>query len=181
MTEQYTAYWNKRSGAMWVEPVDGGSVTKLATHVTDLLSAHDVLAREGFHSVPYGTRWRQIPSSDTWELAVRSNRTSLGDAPTNSPSTAHPGKETPMSAEDTIPVTRVYPLPDGEPVIYPHAEIDELDSNGDLRIVGTQANRGAPGFEYVVWREGSFYRAETRRDKRTEADETSIEVDRVDA
>ncbi|CPW66790.1 hypothetical protein [Mycobacteroides abscessus] len=85
-----------------------------------------------------------------------------------------------MSTESITSVTVVYPLPDGEPAIYPHCEIDELDSKGDLIIVGTQANRGAPGFEYAVWREGSFSRAETKRVTHTATDEASSELARFD-
>lgn len=61
-------------------------------------------------------------------------------------------------------VTVVYPLPSGEPVTYLNCEIDEVDNEGDLRIASVGADRSAAGFEYVVWRSGTFSRVETQRE-----------------
>lgn len=45
---QAIAYWNKVSGAVWVEFHDGSAAEALAEGVSDELSAYDALARGGF-------------------------------------------------------------------------------------------------------------------------------------
>lgn len=187
--DAFTAYWNKYTGAVWVEVEHDGSMIDVATEVFNKSVAYGVLVVNGFTvSKEVGllgfksTAWKRTREQGVSKIEVHLDRNTLaGISVANRSRIPHTTKEYPMSVEDIIPVTVVYPLPDGEPVSYPHCEIDELDSEGDLIIVGTQANRGAPGFEYVVWREGSFSRAETTRVKRTETDEAPIEVDRVDA
>ncbi|SHS43569.1 hypothetical protein [Mycobacteroides abscessus] len=156
MTAQYTAYWDGLSGDVWVEPADGGAAQSLDFRITDKDSACRVLDDKGFLLANGGNlleaKWQRTSWMGRWKLAVRSSRTSLDDAPADSPSTAQLRKE-----------TIVYPSPRGEPVTYRDCEIDELDSDGNLRIVGTSGNFDRDGFEYVVWPSGTFIRAETKR------------------
>ncbi|MBE5464952.1 MULTISPECIES: hypothetical protein [Mycobacteroides] len=158
MTTQYTAYWDRLSGDVWVKPVDGGAAEALDFRVTNKNSACRVLDDKGFLLADGGhlleAKWQRTSWMGRWKLAVRSSRTSLGDAPATSPSTAELRTE-----------TIVYPSPRGEPVTYRGCEIDELDSDGNLRIVGTSENFGRAGFEYIVWPSGTFIRAETKRNK----------------
>ncbi len=74
-----------------------------------------------------------------------------------------------MDSENIRTITDVYPLPVGEAVTYENCAIDELDNEGNLRIVAVRADRddsdeNLVGLEYAVWVSGTFLRAETRRE-----------------
>lgn len=80
-----------------------------------------------------------------------------------------------MSDTDLITVTVVYPRTGAETVRYPHCEIDEVDSDGRLRIAAVETEEDVRGFEYVVWEPGTFTRAETLREPAfAEGDDTPV-------
>lgn len=190
---QYTAFWNRFSGDLWVEVERDGSIIDLAPEIFSKSVAYGVLVVNGFTITRkvglFGfksTAWKRTPEQGISKLEVCLDRTTLaGISAANNSRVPHATKEYPMSeeditSEDTTSVTVVYPLPVGEPVTYPDCEIDELDSDGNLRIVRSHVNPDAEGFQYVVWRDRSFIRAETKREKRSETAEASIEVTRSD-
>ncbi|SIM25062.1 Uncharacterised protein [Mycobacteroides abscessus subsp. abscessus] len=186
--DAFIAYWNRYSGAVWVEPESGGSTIHLGTEIFSKSVACGALVVNGFTIAKkvglFGfksTAWKRTQEQGISKLEVCLDRTTLaGVSVANHSRVPHATKEYPMSEEDTTSVTVVYPLPVGEPVTYPDCEIDELDSDGNLRIVRSRVNPDAEGFQYVVWRDGSFSRAETTREKRSETAEASIEVTRAD-
>lgn len=186
--DAFIAYWNRYSGAVWVEPEYGGSAIELATQTFNKSVAYGALVVNGFTIAKkvglFGfksTAWKRTREPGISKIEVHLDRTTLADLSvaerSNIPNTT---KEHSMSTEAIASVTVVYPLPVGEPVTYPDCEIDELDSDGNLRIVRSRTNPDAEGFQYVVWRDGSFMRAETTRERRTETDEVSIEEARAD-
>ncbi|MGC7255723.1 hypothetical protein RBA19_21610, partial [Mycobacteroides abscessus subsp. massiliense] len=89
MTAQYTAFWDGLSGEVWVEPADGGAAQALDFGIPNKDSACAVLDDKGFLPVGGGNlleaKWQRTSWMGRWKLAVRSSRTSLDDAPADSP------------------------------------------------------------------------------------------------
>ncbi|OLT97714.1 hypothetical protein BKG60_04935 [Mycobacterium syngnathidarum] len=61
------AYWNKDSGAVWVDPGAGAAVVKIAGEATSALAAYDALALAGF--VRHGN-WEIVPGASRHRVAA---------------------------------------------------------------------------------------------------------------
>lgn len=61
------AYWNKDSGAVWVDPGAGASAVKVANDAAGALAAYDALARAGF--VRHGN-WEIVPGASRHRVAI---------------------------------------------------------------------------------------------------------------
>ena len=61
------AYWNKDSGAVWVDPGAGESAVKIAGDATSALAAYDALALAGF--VRHGN-WEIVPGASRHRVAA---------------------------------------------------------------------------------------------------------------
>ncbi|SIF29095.1 hypothetical protein [Mycobacteroides abscessus] len=133
--DAYIAYWNRYTGAVWVEPESGGSTIDLGTEIFSKSVACGALVVNGFTIAKkvglFGyksTAWKRTPEQGLSKLEVCLDRNTLaGISVANHSRVPHTTKEYPMSEEDTTSVTVVYPLPDGEPVIYPHAETESVN------------------------------------------------------
>ncbi|CAM3424135.1 hypothetical protein [Tsukamurella hominis] len=57
---RHTAYWNRKSGNVWIQPADGGPAIQIAQGITGKLRAYEVVSAAGY------TRWNnQLPEPGT--------------------------------------------------------------------------------------------------------------------